>query len=209
MNQRLIVLALVILAGCGGSQKKEDPGFFTSGNRDADQRAEQRMAKAEQTNSKQETSSNKPSGKAAAEDTKKLTLYERLGGEKGIKAVVEDFVPRAIADPRVNFERKGITKGGLSIHRNESVQWDPSGDHTDKLKQHLAEFFAVATGGPSQYGGREMKEVHAGMHITNPEFDAAVGDLKATLDKLQVPNPEQKELLAIVETTRPQVVEER
>jgi hemoglobin len=47
------------------------------------------------------------------------------------------------------------------------------------------------------------------MHITNPEFDAAVGDLKAALDKAQVPNKEQKELLAIVESTRPQIVTER
>ena len=34
----------------------------------------------------------------------------------------------------------------------------------------------------------------------------SVGDLKATLDKLQIPNTEQKELLAIVESTRPQIV---
>ena len=40
------------------------------------------------------------------------------------------------------------------------------------------------------------------MHISNPEFDAAIGDLKASLDKLQIPNKEQKELLAIVESTR-------
>jgi len=44
------------------------------------------------------------------------------------------------------------------------------------------------------------------MNITNPEFDATIGDLKATLDKLQIPNREQKELLAIVESTRPQIV---
>jgi hemoglobin len=47
------------------------------------------------------------------------------------------------------------------------------------------------------------------MHITNPEFDAAVGDLKATLDKLQIANQEQKELLSIVESTREQIVEDR
>ena len=66
MKHRLLILAIAILAGCGSSQKKEDPGFFTSGNRDANQRAEQRMAKAEQTDSKQEKSSNKPSDKVAA-----------------------------------------------------------------------------------------------------------------------------------------------
>jgi hemoglobin len=54
-----------------------------------------------------------------------------------------------------------------------------------------------------------MKTVHDGMHVANPEFDAAVGDLKASLDKLQVPDTEQKELLAIVESTRAQIVTER
>ena len=54
-----------------------------------------------------------------------------------------------------------------------------------------------------------MKHAHAGLHITNDEFDASVGDFKATLDKLKVPNTEQKELLAVIETTRPQIVQER
>ena len=54
-----------------------------------------------------------------------------------------------------------------------------------------------------------MSEVHANMHVTNAEFDAAVGDLKASLDNLGVGTEEQKELLAIVETTRPQVVTKR
>jgi hypothetical protein len=36
-----------------------------------------------------------------------------------------------------------------------------------------------------------------------------VGDLKASLDNLKVPNKEQKELLSIVESTRPLIVTER
>ena len=44
-----------------------------------------------------------------------------------------------------------------------------------------------------------MKSVHADMHITNADF-------KASLDKLQVPNTEQKGLPAIIESTRPQIV---
>jgi len=47
------------------------------------------------------------------------------------------------------------------------------------------------------------------MRIANAEFDAVVGDLKASLDKLQIPNKEQKELLAIIESTRPQIVTQR
>ena len=54
-----------------------------------------------------------------------------------------------------------------------------------------------------------MKAAHADMHISNDEFDAAVGDLKSSLDNLGVPTTEQKELLAIVESTRPQVATKR
>ena len=44
------------------------------------------------------------------------------------------------------------------------------------------------------------------MHVTNAEFDATVGDLKATLDNLAIPTAEQKELLAIIESTRRSLV---
>jgi hemoglobin len=47
------------------------------------------------------------------------------------------------------------------------------------------------------------------MNISNVEFDAAVGDLKASLDANHIATQEQKELLAIIETTRPQIVEKR
>src|SRR5215211_7829801 len=102
MNRTIVIAALALLMGCGESQNKKDPDFFTSGNKEADQRAEQRMAKSEQMNPN-EKSSQKASEEKSAEDVKKLTLYERLGVEKGLKAIVDDFVPRAIADPRVNW----------------------------------------------------------------------------------------------------------
>ena len=78
-----------------------------------------------------------------------------------------------------------------------------------RLKKHMVQFFSLATGGPPRYEGKEMKAAHAGMQIENSQFDAAVGDLKASLDRLQVGEKEQKQLLAIVESTRPQVVTQR
>ena len=68
---------------------------------------------------------------------------------------------------------------------------------------------AVLEGGPSVYEGKDIRASHAGMRISNPEYDAAIGDLKATLDKLGIKTDEQKELLAIIESTRPQIVEKR
>lgn len=64
-------------------------------------------------------------------------------------------------------------------------------------------------GSPPGYQGKEMRSAHKDMRINNPEFDAAVGDMKASLDRLKVPDAEQKELRAILESTRPQIVTER
>jgi hemoglobin len=139
----------------------------------------------------------------------KQALYERLGGEPGISNIVSDFMPRALNDPRVNWKRNGIKRGGLSLHRGQSVAWNASPENLALLMKHLGQFLALATGGPAHYEGKNMRSSHASLHITNAEFDAAIGDLKASIDKLQIPNREQKELLAIVESSRPEIAAER
>jgi hemoglobin len=207
----LLTLAL-FLTGCGaGGQKGEEKDFFTSGNREADQRADQRMARAQQLKGEGSGSGDeeKSDEKKTPQALKDAALFDRLGGTEGITAIIDDFTPRALNDPRVNWQRHGVKKGGLSFSRNQSVAWDDSKANVDQLKKHLVQFLSLATGGPTHYDGKDMKQAHAGLHITNAEFDAAVGDLKATLDKLGLPNQEQKELLSIIESTRPQVAEER
>ena len=131
-----------------------------------------------------------------AEAAKALTLYHRLGEEKAITAVVEDFVPRAATNPRVNFFRKGTAR-----------EWKASDADVATFKKRLVQFISMATGGPSAYEGKDMKTAHLGMRITNEEFDALAKDLQASLDKLGVPAKEAAELMAIVGTTRKDMVE--
>lgn len=206
----ILFLVAAALSGCTGEKQPEDREFHTSGNREADQRAEQRIARDEQIKGKSADSTNKPllPNPLQASDKNK-TLYDRLGGDEGVKKLVDDFSTRALADPRVNWKRVGIVRGGINFKRNTPVEWKPNDDQINTMKTHVAQFLALATGGPSKYEGREMTQVHAGLHITNAEFDAAIGDFKASLDKLAVGTQEQKELLAILESTRAQVVEER
>ena len=61
-------------------------------------------------------------------------------------------------------------------------------------------------GGPEKYNGRTMKETHKDMNITEKEWDAMAADFVKTLDKFKVPEKEQKELLAIVESTKSDIV---
>jgi hemoglobin len=229
MLRSLAMIVFISLASCRATPaQKANANFFTSGSRDADQRASQKMAQAEQLGGSGEGSGEKGVKKAkvvttnqtataasgtntnkAAKVEGKLALFDRLGGEPGISNIVADFTLRALDDPRVNWRREGVKRGGWSVHRTQSVAWDATPENIDKLKQHLVEFLELASGGPPHYTGKEIQATHANMHISNPEFDAVIGDLKASLDKLQVPNLEQKELLAIIESTRPQIVTER
>lgn len=209
LKSLLFCVTLTAVVGCGStSEKKSDGGFFTSGSREADQRASQRIARDEQLAGSGEKNVKKNDGDPVLSE-KKISLYERLGGEPGLTKIVDDFMPRALQDPRVNWERKGVKRGGFSFSRNQPQTWSSNPATIARLKKHFVQFFALATGGPARYEGKEMKTSHANMRITNAEFDATVGDLKASLDKLQIADREQKELLAIVESTRPQIVSER
>ncbi|HKR07749.1 MAG TPA: group 1 truncated hemoglobin, partial [Gemmatimonadaceae bacterium] len=64
-----------------------------------------------------------------------------------------------------------------------------------------------ATGGPCTYTGRSMKEAHRNMKVTNGEFDALVEDLTTALNDYKVPDREKNELLGILATMKPDIVE--
>jgi hemoglobin len=144
------------------------------------------------TKNKDEAASAAANAKNAAGEK---TLYERLGREEGIRAVVKDFVQRGANNRRVNFVRAG--------HPN---QWEPTPRNAKVLEDRLVEFIAQNTGGPQKYRGQDMPSAHAGMRISEQEFDALAGDLKASLDHFKVPEQEQQELLEIVGSTKPDIV---
>jgi hemoglobin len=51
-----------------------------------------------------------------------------------------------------------------------------------------------------------MKESHQHLNITQAEWDAMVAEFKATLNKFNVPQREQQELITIVASTRNDIV---
>ncbi len=131
----------------------------------------------------------------AADTAAAATLYDRLGGENAIRAVVDDFVARAAADDTLNFTREGTEN-----------EWEATPESVTLLKERLVQFVGQATGGPQAYAGQDMTTAHAGMAITNAEFDRLGGHLAAALDAAGAPAAEKAELLAIVETTRSSIV---
>ncbi|ADP82513.1 group I truncated hemoglobin [Pseudofrankia inefficax] len=96
-----------------------------------------------------------------------MSIYDSIGGAPAVQAAVEDFYTRVLADP------------GLA----------PFFTDTDlaRLKSHQRSFIAAAIGGSEIYAGRDMAAAHAGLNITDADFDAVVGHLVETLTGLGVP----------------------
>ncbi len=128
--------------------------------------------------------------KAPAEQPK--SLYDRLGGVYSIATVVDDFIERLYvndtlnANPAINEARARVPKAGL--------------------KFHVTTLVCEVTGGPCKYIGRTMKEAHAHLNINEAQWDAMVADFRKTLDKFKVPVKEQGELIAIVGSTKKDIV---
>ncbi len=75
-----------------------------------------------------------------------------------------------------------------------------------RLERLLVEQICAGTGGPCTYTGRDMKSAHAGMGITDAQFNALVEDLVKSLDKFKVPEKEKGELLGILGPMKPSIV---
>ena len=119
------------------------------------------------------------------------SLYARLGGEEGIKRIVDDFV----ADVAENKDIR-------PQHKKHFVSGDVAG-----LKRKLVEQLCEATGGPQKYTGKTMREAHKGLGINDKDFNALVASLKRALKKNNVGEAEQKELLDILAPLKGEVVE--
>lgn len=125
-------------------------------------------------------------------DSGAASLYERLGGVYAIAAVVDDFIDRVMDDPRLNANPKvdeahhRVSRAGFKYLVTEMVCW--------------------ATGGPQTYTGRSMRDSHAHLDITEGEWRSFLDDFRQTMERFQVPESMRQELLAIIDSTKSDIV---
>ena len=117
------------------------------------------------------------------------TLYERLGGYDAIAAVADDLLPRLENDAQLG--RFWANRGDDGIARE---------------KQLLVDYLCANAGGPLLYTGRDMLTSHRGMGVTESDWQILIKHLKATLSGFQVPQQEQDDVLAFIDTTRADIV---
>ncbi|MFI7434242.1 group 1 truncated hemoglobin [Micromonospora haikouensis] len=97
-----------------------------------------------------------------------MSIFAAIGGAPAVQAAVDDFYVRVLADPTLAPLFEGV--------------------ELTRLKTHQRAFIAAAIGGPQLYAGRDMAAAHAGLRISDVQFDAVVGHLVDTLAGLGVPD---------------------
>jgi|SRR5690242_3812763 hemoglobin len=110
------------------------------------------------------------------------SLFQRLGGSAGIKAIVDDIVARHMENPVIQARFRPY------LDTPEKI---------DAVKKHTCAFLEAGSGGTAQYTGRSMKAAHRGMNIGAAEFMAALDDILAALQKRGVDEQSRNDVLAI------------
>ncbi|PAU89157.1 group 1 truncated hemoglobin [Pseudomonas sp. WN033] len=103
------------------------------------------------------------------------SLFVELGGLAGISRVVDGLLFRIADDQRI-------------VHHFAEADFE-------RLRIQLIEQLCTESGGPCQYQGDSMAEAHAGMSITEAEFQAMLEDLAAAMDEEGIAPATQRRLL--------------
>ena len=123
---------------------------------------------------------------------KQKTLYERLGGYDMIAKIVDALLPKLGEDPVI----RPVVDGLAENTRNRN-------------RQFIVDQICNLTGGPCLYTGRTMEASHQGLNITDEMWMIQQKHLGEVLDEHKVRDPERAELIAVIETLRPGIVEKK
>lgn len=113
-------------------------------------------------------------------NTKTRTLFDRIGGEEGVKRLVSDFYDRVLDDPEL----------------------EPffAATPMEKLRSMQYEFFATALDGPIDYSGQPLHYVHQGRGITSRHLTKFMNHLIATIKHVNIDEQERMEMIDRIST---------
>lgn len=124
---------------------------------------------------------------AGAEPFAGERMWRTFGGHDGVGRIVDAFIARNLADPRIG-----------DIFR---------GQDTVRLRRVLAEHFCHLLGGGCDYTGRSMKDAHRNMGVQTADMAALVENLQWAMARQGVPFAAQNRFLAKLAPMKRDVVE--
>ncbi|MFI7658753.1 NACHT domain-containing protein [Micromonospora parva] len=122
-----------------------------------------------------------------AEKTIPVSHYERIGGAGPVKAAVELFYDKVLADP-------------------ELAGYFADADMVGQ-RRHLALMLTVVLGGPNEYTGRSLAEAHQPLNIPVVHYARVGQHLTTTLTELGVPADVVADVQTVLDNVQDQVVD--
>lgn len=114
------------------------------------------------------------------------SVYEQIGGAAAVDAAVDIFYRRVLGDPLIS-------------HFFDSVDMDR------QIGKQKA-FLTMAFGGPNSYTGKDMRNAHKHLKLTEAHFNAVAGHLQATLQELKVPQNLIDTVMSVAASTHDDVL---
>lgn len=106
------------------------------------------------------------------------TLYDKDGGFATVNKLVQTFYGK--------------------VTESENLAPYFAGIDTQKLMDHQTKFFSEILGVPVEYTGRELKDVHAKMGITEDVFSEVAELLEETLEDMNIEDADIETIMEIV-----------
>ncbi|HYK46962.1 MAG TPA: group 1 truncated hemoglobin [Parafilimonas sp.] len=116
----------------------------------------------------------------------KPSLYERLGGEPGLRKIVNDILDRNLNNPLI----------GRHFQNTDM----------ERLKQLVFDFFSMGTGGPHKYTGKDMRSAHAGLNISEQDFLIGNDDVLRALEENGIAEADRNEVIGILNSMKEDVI---
>ena len=114
------------------------------------------------------------------------SIYDQIGGEAAVDAAVNLFYRKMLSDDRVS-------------HFFSTVDMD------GQIAKQKA-FLTMVMGGPNNYTGKDMREGHKHLALTDEHVDVVISHLGATLQELGVPDELISQIAAVAEGARNDVL---
>ncbi|MGR8941545.1 MAG: globin domain-containing protein, partial [Gammaproteobacteria bacterium] len=115
-----------------------------------------------------------------------IPLYDRIGGDKAMEVCTDVFYRKVLQDELIG-------------HFFEDVDME-----RQRLKQKS--FLAMAFGGPYKYTDIDLREGHKHLidkyGLADEHFDRICAIFRETVAELDIPQDQQEEMLAVLESTR-------
>lgn len=114
------------------------------------------------------------------------SLFEEMGGHSTITKLTENFVDE--------------------ISRNQEIFKYFARSDAVRFKQKFSEHICMLSGGPCEYSGDNMVDVHTGMNINEHDFNLGVELLINAMNRSDIPHTTQNKILAILVPHRQDII---